>query len=43
MVSSDPLAHAAQLAGIGRDGVIPFVRQRVTSWTEITAALSITP
>lgn len=43
MVSNDPLAHAAQLAGIGRGGVILLVRQRVTSWTEITAPLSITP
>lgn len=29
--------HAARLAGIGPDGVIPSARQRVTSWTEITS------
>lgn len=43
MTSQDPPVHAAQLPGIGREGVTPAVRKQVVSWTEIMDSLTIIP
>lgn len=43
VASNDPPRHTAELAGIGVAALLPLVRQRATSSTEITAPLSITP
>lgn len=43
MASRDPPEDAGLLSGIGRVGVLALVRQRLTSWPEITEPLSKTP